>query len=171
SDVCSSDLDYLADPPTMQGQAPRPRGLPPPDPASLAHSERVAAHLRDEMARAGGSLSFAEFMQLALYAPGLGYYTAGSAKLGPGGDFVTAPEISPVFGRVLARQAAQVLAGLPSRQVLELGAGSGALAVQVLEALAEHDLAPERYAILEVSADLRERQEALIRRERPADLG
>ncbi len=155
---------------TREAEALRARGLPVPDALSLAHSERVAAHLRAAMAAAGGSLSFAEFMQIALYAPGLGYYAAGATKLGPAGDFVTAPEISPVFGRVLAGQAARVLADLPERHVLELGAGSGALAVHVLEALAGHGLTPARYSILEVSADLRERQEALLRRERPQDL-
>jgi SAM-dependent MidA family methyltransferase len=154
---------------TRQAEALIARGLPVPDAASLAHSERVAAHLRALMTAAGGTLSFAEFMQHALYAPGLGYYAAGATKLGPDGDFVTAPEISPLFGRVLAGQAARVLAGLPEPQVLELGAGSGALAVHVLGALAERGLAA-RYSILEVSADLRDRQQALLRRERPQDL-
>jgi SAM-dependent MidA family methyltransferase len=154
----------------MQANDLRADTLPPPDPESLAHSRKVAGHLRSAMARAGGSVSFAEFMQLALYAPGLGYYAAGATKLGPAGDFVTAPEMSPLFGRVLAGQVAHVLEQLPERNVLELGAGSGVLAVQVLDALTERGLAPDRYAILEVSADLRERQEALLRRERPQDL-
>lgn len=141
--------------------------MPAPDADSLAHSEKVSACIRQAIAESGGSLSFAEFMQLALYAPGLGYYMAGARKIGAAGDFVTAPEVSPLFGRVLARQCAAVLRQLPERNVLELGAGSGALAVQLLGALAERGPEPARYAILEVSPDLRERQERLIRAELP----
>ncbi len=141
--------------------------LPTPDPESAAHSERVAGFIRDKIAAAGGSISFAEFMQHALYAPGLGYYVAGAIKLGAAGDFVTAPEISSVFGRVIARQAAEVLASLDDGAVLELGAGSGRLAASVLRMLKELDRLPRRYDILEVSADLRERQERLLRAELP----
>jgi SAM-dependent MidA family methyltransferase len=142
--------------------------LPTPEAASLAHSAKVAAHIEDAIAAAGGSISFAEFMQHSLYAPGLGYYSAGAAKFGAAGDFVTAPEISPLFGRVLARQCAEVLRQLPAPSVLELGAGSGVLAVQLLGALAELGIELTRYAVLEVSAELRERQEALIRDRHPA---
>ncbi|MFM1885841.1 MAG: hypothetical protein RL026_998 [Pseudomonadota bacterium] len=110
----------------------------------------------------GGFLSFPAFMQLALYAPGLGYYSAGARKLGPGGDFTTAPELSPLFGGCLARQVAQVLGVLGGGDVLELGAGSGRLAFDVLQALAAVGSLPGRYAILEVSADLRQRQQALL---------
>lgn len=141
--------------------------LPTPDVASATHSERVAAHIRERIAAAGGSISFAEYMQHALYAPGLGYYAAGAAKFGASGDFVTAPEISPIFGRVLARQCAEVLAELKGGSILEFGAGSGKLAVDVLRALGELDSLPEQYAILEISADLRERQEHLLKREVP----
>lgn len=154
----------------MQAGSTGSGGLPAPDSASLAHSGKVAARIRAAIAEAGGSISFAEFMQLALYAPGLGYYAAGSTKLGPAGDFVTAPEVSALFGRVLARQAAGVLRELPAGSVLELGAGSGALAVEMLAALDEHGAALERYLVLEVSADLRDRQEQLIRERRPQDL-
>ncbi|MGH8194462.1 MAG: class I SAM-dependent methyltransferase [Woeseiaceae bacterium] len=128
----------------------------------------MAACIRQAIEDAGGSISFAEFMQWVLYAPGLGYYNAGAAKFGAGGDFVTAPEVSPLFGRVLARQCASVLQQFPVPQVLELGAGSGALAVQMLRALSDFGLEPARYAILEVSPDLKERQERLIRGELPA---
>ena len=99
---------------------PKPQ-LPVPDAISAAHSDRVAAHIRSIIDRAGGSVPFSTFMQEALYAPGLGYYTAGTRKFGPDGDFVTAPEVSSLFGRVLARQVAQVFETTGERQVLELG--------------------------------------------------
>ncbi|HEX7719264.1 MAG TPA: SAM-dependent methyltransferase, partial [Woeseiaceae bacterium] len=125
-----------------------------PDAAGLAHSEVVAGHIRALIEQAGGSISFAEFMQEALYAPGLGYYNAGSARFGPDGDFVTAPEIGPLFGRVLARQCAAVLQRLPNGAVLELGAGSGRLAVEILRFLTANGTELQRYLILEVSPDL-----------------
>ena len=140
--------------------------LPFPDPDSLAHSERVAAFIRNSIREAGGSISFAKFMQHALYAPGLGYYSAGAAKFGAGGDFVTAPETSPLFAKVLARQCAPILNALSFPEVLELGAGSGALAADLLQYLPEL----ERYRILEVSADLRQRQEHLLRLKTPEHL-
>jgi len=141
--------------------------LPGPDARSAAHSECVAAHIANAIERAGGSISFADYMQHALYAPGLGYYSAGATKLGADGDFVTAPEISPLFGRVLARQCAFVLGQLNSGKVLEPGAGTGALAVSMLQKLDELASLPDRYLILEVSADLKERQQARILRECP----
>jgi len=140
--------------------------LPQPDADSAAHSAVVAQHIARRIAAAGGSISFAEYMHEALYAPGLGYYTAGSRKFGAAGDFITAPEISPLFGFVLARQAAAVLRQTGG-DLLEPGAGSGALAVAMLRKLAELDALPERYLILEVSADLRERQLDRLRRELP----
>jgi SAM-dependent MidA family methyltransferase len=143
------------------------RGLPSPDAESAAHSRTVADHVRQCMQDSGGSISFAEYMQEVLYAPGLGYYSAGASKLGAAGDFVTAPEISPLFGYVLARQVAAVLEQLDGGDVLEPGAGSGALAVSVLRKLAELDSLPDRYLILEVSADFRERQEQRLRKEVP----
>jgi len=141
--------------------------LPIPDAASAAHSARVAAYIRQRIIAAGGSISFAEYMQHALYAPRLGYYAAGSVKFGAAGDFVTAPEVSSVFGRVIARQSAEVLAQVEQGAVLEFGAGSGKLAADMLPALAEFGALPERYAILEVSADLRERQQRFLMREIP----
>jgi SAM-dependent MidA family methyltransferase len=105
-----------------------------------------------------GWISFADYMNAALYAPGLGYYAAGAHKFGAGGDFVTAPELTPLFGRTLAVQLAQVLAQVPDGEILEIGPGSGRLAADVLTALAEHDSLPSRYRLLEVSPDLRERQ-------------
>jgi SAM-dependent MidA family methyltransferase len=141
--------------------------LPEPDAESAAHSARVAESLREQIAAAGGRISFAGYMHHVLYAPGLGYYSAGAAKFGPSGDFVTAPEVSPVFGGVLARQCANVLVQVDSPSILEFGAGSGRLAVDVLRKLADLDVLPDRYLILEVSADLRERQETLLRQEVP----
>jgi len=138
--------------------------LPPLALEEQAHSQRLATHIRETLVAAGGWLSFERFMELALYAPGLGYYSAGSAKVGPGGDFVTAPEVSDLFSRCIARQCAAVLAR-SGGEILELGAGTGRMAAAVLTELAAQHALPERYAILEVSADLAERQ-----RERLAQL-
>lgn len=126
------------------------------------HAARVRAHIAAHIAAHGGFLPFDAYMQLALYAPGLGYYSAGSHKLGAGGDFTTAPEMSPLFGRCLARHCAAVLAATGGGDVFELGAGSGRLAFDVLSALQAMDCLPQRYLILEVSADLRARQQALL---------
>src|SRR3989338_9182377 len=135
--------------------------LPLPSSEALAHSAKLAALIRTEIDAAGGWLGFDRYMALALYAPGLGYYSAGLEKFGADGDFVTAPEISPLFGRCLARQAAQVL-GAAGGDMLELGAGSGKLAVDVLTELDRLERLPERYLILEVSASLRETQKERI---------
>lgn len=134
--------------------------LPVPDAAALDHSRRLLQLIAARIEAAGGWIDFADYMELALYAPGLGYYSAGAAKFGPAGDFVTAPEISPLFGRCLARACAPWLRAHPEAHVLELGAGSGALAVEMLTALERLSALPARYLILEVSADLRERQQA-----------
>lgn len=131
--------------------------LPEPDAIARTHSARVTAAIRDDIEAAGGWISFARYMELALYAPGLGYYAAGTAKLGAAGDFVTAPEISPLFAPTLARQAAQIVSATGG-SILELGAGSGRLAADLLRALQALGALPERYAILEVSAELQARQ-------------
>ena len=102
--------------------------LPAPEPAAAAHSARLVEAIRAEMAAGGGAIPFARFMELALYAPGLGYYRAGARKFGAGGDFVTAPELSPLFSRCVARQCQQILARLGGGHVLELGAGCGVMA-------------------------------------------
>lgn len=136
--------------------------LPEPDAAAREHSGRLAQLIGARLAAAGGWLDFADYMDLALYAPGLGYYSAGSAKFGAAGDFVTAPEISPLFARCLARAIAPLLRGRAAASLLELGAGSGALAAELIPALLRLGAAPARYLILEVSADLRERQRALL---------
>jgi SAM-dependent MidA family methyltransferase len=132
-----------------------------------AHSERLVALIRDEIEREGGWISFARFMELALYEPGLGYYSAGARKLGSGGDFVTAPELSPLFSRCLGNQCAEVLSTLGGGNILEIGAGSGLMAADMLNELEALDRLPERYQILEVSADLRERQLATLTERAP----
>jgi SAM-dependent MidA family methyltransferase len=127
-----------------------------------AHAAAVQQRLRERIAAAGGWLPFDAYMQIALYEPGLGYYSAGAHKLGAGGDFTTAPEISPLFGRCLARHCVEVLQAVGGGEVMELGAGSGRLAFDVLKAMAALGTLPGRYLILEISADLRERQRQLL---------
>jgi SAM-dependent MidA family methyltransferase len=127
-----------------------------------AHSSRILELICTRIAAAGGWLPFDAYMQMALYEPGLGYYSAGARKLGRGGDFTTAPEMSPLFGRCLARHCTEILGVLGGGDVLEIGAGSGRLAFDVLAAMAERNALPERYLILEISADLRARQQALL---------
>jgi SAM-dependent MidA family methyltransferase len=120
--------------------------------------------IRRHIVTAGGWISFARYMEAALYMPGLGYYTAGARKFGAAGDFVTAPELTPLFADCLARQAAEIMAA-SAPILLEAGAGSGVLCADLLLALQAQDALPERYEILELSADLRERQrETLVRR-------
>jgi len=144
--------------------------LPPLTPSELEHSRRLLARIREEIEHAEGWISFERFMELALYEPGLGYYSAGAVKLGPGGDFVTAPEISPLFARCLANQCVEILQQLGGGEVLEIGAGSGAMAADLLNELGAQGCAPSRYSILEVSADLRERQRATLLQRAPAHL-
>jgi SAM-dependent MidA family methyltransferase len=136
--------------------------LPLPSDEELAHGERLAAVIGEAIQGADGRLPFDRFMELALYAPGLGYYTAGARKFGEAGDFITAPESSPLFGRCLARQCLQVLGELGGGELLEFGAGSGALAVELLLELEQLGRLPERYLILEVSPELRRRQREII---------
>jgi SAM-dependent MidA family methyltransferase len=135
--------------------------LPVPSDEALLESSALVAKIRGEIAAAGGWLDFARYMQLALYAPGLGYYSAGSTKIGPAGDFVTAPELSRSFGTAMALTLDAELAGLGANDVIELGAGTGALAAQLLDTFAT--LGREvRYWILEPSADLRQRQQRAL---------
>lgn len=141
--------------------------LPTPTEDAQAASRELCAHIAAEIAAAGGWISFARYQELALYAPTLGYYAGGSLKFGAEGDFVTAPELTPLFGFALARQVAQVMAA-SAPAVLEAGAGSGRLAADLLRALDAGGTAPERYLILELSGELRARQRATIEREAPA---
>lgn len=139
----------------------RPSTLPPLSSIEEEHSRAVARVIREQILAADGWVPFETFMDLALYAPGLGYYSAGGTKIGAGGDFTTAPELSDLFSACVARQCAEVL-GRTGGSILELGAGTGRMASTVLETLASLGVVPERYAILEVSADLRDRQRARI---------
>ena len=134
--------------------------LPSPSAAAIEHSLRVGEHVAEHIERAGGWIAFDRYMQLVLYAPGLGYYTAGARKFGDsaaGGDFVTAPEISPLFAHALAAQLAQLFEQVP-RRIVEFGAGSGVLAADLIAALGNRRVTLERYSIVEVSSDLAERQ-------------
>jgi len=138
--------------------------LPLPEPDALAHSEQLAAHLRAEIMAQGGAIPFSRFMELVLYAPGWGYYSAGASKFGAAGDFVTAPELGTLFAATTANALAPALRELGAQaRVLELGGGSGAFAEAALKRLAELDAVPARYAILEPSADLRQRQRQRLR--------
>jgi len=140
--------------------------LPKPDPDALAYSETLKRRIADEIDSAGGWIGFDRFMELALYAPGMGYYSGGAHKFGAAGDFVTAPEISSLFSRTLAAQAAQILA-LSAPQVIEVGAGSGRMAADLLLELELRGALPERYSILDLSGELRERQRATFSQRAP----
>lgn len=131
--------------------------LPQPSADALAHSLRLNQHIRGAINKAGGWIPYSAYMEQALYAPGLGYYSAGASKLGREGDFVTAPELSPLFGKVLARQVSSLFLNL-APTLLEVGAGSGALAASLLEELQQLGALPDQYFILELSADLRQRE-------------
>lgn len=133
--------------------------LPPASEVALAHSHALQSLIRKRIAAADGWITFEEFMNLALYAPGLGYYASGATKLGDAGDFVTAPEMSPLFGQTLARQIIQIMQHLDRTDILEFGAGTGKLAADILLELEQHRALPEHYFILEVSAELRQRQQ------------
>ncbi len=136
--------------------------LPVTDSIAQQHSEQLLALIKLKIREAGGKISFAEYMQLCLYAPGLGYYSAGSYKIGHGGDFTTAPEISSLFSRSLAHQLIDVLRQLDQGNILEFGAGSGKMAVDILRELEVKQSLPEFYYIIEASADLRQRQQNTI---------
>jgi SAM-dependent MidA family methyltransferase len=143
-------------------ERPRVDTLPEPEADALAHSAHLQALIAGEIAAAGGQLPFDRFMELALYAPGLGYYVAGASKLGGAGDFVTAPEISPLFARCLAVQCGELLDALGGGDVLEFGAGSGVLAAELLKGLAGNRTVAPDYYILELSPELRDRQRATL---------
>ncbi len=123
--------------------------------------------LHQAMQRGSGKIPFSRFMELALYAPGLGYYAAGAEKFGAQGDFVTAPEISPYFSYCLAHQCAQVMEHLPQADILEFGAGSGIMAADILLELARLQRLPKRYFILELSAELQQRQRQTLQQKAP----
>lgn len=140
--------------------------LPDPGADALAASRALTAHIHAEIVEAGGAIDFARYMELALYSPQLGYYTGGARKFGAAGDFTTAPELSPLFGRTLANTLAPLF-DRPDATVLELGAGTGRLACDILDGLLELGRLPVRYAILELSGELRARQQALLAERHP----
>ncbi len=141
-------------PPTTRSAAP--------DAAARLRESSLAEVIQTAIVQDGGGLPFDRFMELALYTPGLGYYSGGACKFGAQGDFVTAPELSPLFAYALARQIGQVLGHLGGGEVLELGGGSGCLAADLLGDLQRLDRLPERYLMLELSAELRARQRATL---------
>ena len=141
--------------------------LPAPSPDELAHSARLQQAVCEAAVQSGGCLGFDRYMEMALYAPGLGYYTAGRRKFGREGDFITAPEISPLFARSLAHSLKPVLQACESPVILEFGAGSGKLACDLLQALQALETLPEHYLVMELSPELRARQQALVRERLP----
>ena len=141
--------------------------FPAPSQQALQLSATLSTVIRKEISAAGGSIPFSRYMELCLYTAGLGYYSAGQRKFGAGGDFVTAPEVSPLFGRCLANACRAVLESLHGGDILEFGAGSGQLAIDVLGELERRDCLPGRYLILERSAGLRQRQQQALQRELP----
>ena len=136
--------------------------LPAPDPDALAASHALQQLIAAEIERDGGSIAFSRFMELALYAPRLGYYSGGASKLGAAGDFTTAPEITPLFGATLARVAAAIIAQ-SAPEIIEFGAGTGRLARDVLAALARQGVAVASYTIIELSGELRARQQEALK--------
>ena len=142
--------------------------LPPPSPEAAAHSHELAERIATVIGEEGGWIPFSRYMELALYEPGQGYYAAGSRKIGAEGDFVTAPEISPMFSRCLAMQARQVL-DRTGGDILELGPGTGVLAVDLMAELKAQGAVLPRCRLLETSPELRERQRALVARRLPEE--
>ena len=144
-----------------------PENLPKPSQEEQAHSDRLVELIQQEMQASSGKIPFNRFMELALYAPGLGYYSAGTRKFGEAGDFVTAPELSPLFSRCIAHQCRQILSKIPKASILEAGPGSGAMAADILAELERLGELPDRYYLLETSADLRQRQRETIQQKVP----
>lgn len=148
--------------------------LPALDLPAQQHCDAVIAHIRQFIGQQGGWISFADYMQMALYTPGLGYYSGDASKFGHAGDFVTAPEISPLFAQAVANQLSQVFSQCRSNKgnadILELGAGTGKLATGILLRLNELQQLPDHYYILDVSANLRERQREHLQKSLPQEI-
>jgi SAM-dependent MidA family methyltransferase len=137
--------------------------LPHPHLTAIAHSDQLLGHIFSEIQKNQGAISFADYMHLALYTPGLGYYSAGAEKFNARGDFITAPEISPIFSECLANQCQQILKSLHKPgDILELGAGTGKMAADILCHLEKQNSLPQTYFILEPSADLKKRQQETL---------
>ena len=144
-----------------------PSELPLPDELAQQHSDQLKLEICQQIDAADGAIDFSRFMEMALYQPGLGYYSAGARKFGAGGDFITAPELSPLFSHCLARQCQQVLAEIGFGDILEFGAGTGVMASEVLLELERLDSLPGQYFILELSPDLKQRQQQTIEQRAP----
>ncbi len=144
--------------------------LPTPSADAIVQSKALAHIIRSEIMAYDGWIDFAQFMQMALYTPHLGYYSGGSKKFGQEGDFVTAPEITPLFAQTLARQVSQILSYLDNADILEIGAGTGNLAADLLLALAKLHQLPQFYYILEVSNHLRFIQQETLEKQLPVEL-
>jgi len=150
--------------PDAQQRQRESSALPLPDADALDHSARLDALIRAQIAENGGAIPFSRFMELSLYAPGLGYYSAGASKFGESGDFITAPELGPIFAACVAESVAPVFQQIgPQARFFELGGGTGAFAEVALKRLMELDALPDRYCILEPSAELRHRQRERLR--------
>lgn len=137
--------------------------LPEPDDSSKNWSQMLCAKIEEQCDQSGGAIPFSQFMQMALYAPGFGYYSSDLRKFGAEGDFITAPEVSPLFAQCIARQLADVLLAMSEPKVMEFGAGSGVMAADMLLELEQLDALPKQYFILELSASLKLRQQASIK--------
>lgn len=168
---CHRPREYfilLFSPPTCLIMSIIASPLPEPSAEELGHSQKLAQRIMAEIDVREGFLPFDRYMEMALYEPGLGYYAAGAHKFGEGGDFVTAPETSAMFSQCLARQCADVLEQFErSVCILELGAGTGIMAADILAELEALDCLPDHYYILELSAELRDRQRATLREKVP----
>lgn len=141
--------------------------IPEPDAAARDHSAQLAAIIRNNIVARSGWIDFSEYMELALYTPGIGYYTNGSQKFGEHGDFITAPEISPLFAQSLANPVAKILGSLLQPRIIEFGAGSGKLALDLLMQLELLQALPDQYFIVELSAELQQRQSQTILQHAP----
>ncbi|MBF0266265.1 MAG: SAM-dependent methyltransferase, partial [Gammaproteobacteria bacterium] len=144
--------------------------LPEPSATELEHSHNLKQEIIQQIQQHDGKIPFEHFMQLALYAPGFGYYSAGTRKFGAEGDFITAPEISPIFSQVLAIQSQQMLEQVKQKNndtadILEFGAGSGKMALEIIIFLSQRDSLPNNYYILDLSADLIDRQKTFLQNE------
>jgi len=141
--------------------------LPIPDSEAKFHSQKLSKYIKQIIDEKGGSIGFDEYMNLALYQPNLGYYNSSTQKFGTEGDFVTAPQISTIFSKCLASQCTQILEDFKNPFILEIGAGTGIMAKDLLLDLEKHNSLPEKYLILEISEDLKSRQQNLLKQSIP----